>query len=119
MVVASIFVVALKRGMPEVEVRALTFFSLVVAIVGLIFVNRSFSASLLAAFRRPNVALGAVHVTVVAILSLSLLLPFAQGLFSFGPLHVDDLAVTVGAGAVLLVLLEVAKPLWWQTRRRS
>jgi Ca2+-transporting ATPase len=112
--VAAIFVVAIRRGMPEVEVRALTFFSLVVAIVALIFVNRSFGASLLTALRRPNAALVAVLVTVVAVLSLSLLLPFAQGLFSFGPLHVDDLAVTVGAGAVLLVLLEFAKPLWWQ-----
>jgi Ca2+-transporting ATPase len=117
--VAGIFVVALKRGMPEVEVRALTFFSLVVAIVSLIFVNRSFSASLLTAFWRPNAALAAVLVSVVAVLSLSLVWPFAQGLFSFGPLHVDDLALTVGAGAVLLALLEVVKPLWWRTRARS
>ena len=43
--VAAIFVVALDRGMPEDEVRALAFFSLVLAIVGLIFVNRSFSSS--------------------------------------------------------------------------
>src|SRR5579864_6038317 len=117
--VAAIFVVALKRGMPEVEVRALTFFSLVVGIVALIFVNRSFSASLLTAFGRPNAALGAVLVTVVAVLSLSLLWPFAQGLFSFGPLHVDDLAVTVGAGALLLVLLEFAKPVWWRKGLRT
>jgi P-type Ca2+ transporter type 2C len=117
--VAAIFVVALRRGMPEAEVRALTFFSLVVAIVGLILVNRSFSASLLTAFRRRNSALAAVLVTVVAVLSLSLLWPFAEGLFSFGPLHVDDLAVTIGAGAVLLVLLEFAKPFWWRRRLKS
>jgi Ca2+-transporting ATPase len=117
--VAAIFVLSLRRGMPEVEVRALTFFSLVVAIVGLIFVNRSFSASLLTPFRRPNAALAAVLVAVVAVLSLSLLWPFAQELFSFGPLHVDDLAVTLGAGAVLLVLLQLAKPFWWQRRLRT
>jgi len=117
--VAVIFLVALERGMPEAEVRALTFFSLVVAIVALIFVNRSFGASLLAAFGRPNPALAAVIATVTAVLGLSLLWPFAQGLFRFGPLHLDDLAVTVGAGAVVLVLMEVVKPLWWQTRARS
>jgi P-type Ca2+ transporter type 2C len=117
--VAAIFLVALKRGMPEAEVRALTFFSLVVAIVGLIFVNRSFSASLLTALMRPNTALAAVLVSVVAVLSLSLLWPFAQELFSFGPLHVDDLAVTAGGGAVLLVLLEFAKPFWWQRHPRT
>jgi Ca2+-transporting ATPase len=110
--VAIIFLVALRRGMPEAEVRALTFFTLVVAIVSLIFVNRSFSASLITALRRPNPALAAVLLTVTAILSLSLLWPFAQALFRFGPLHVDDLAVTIGAGAVLLLLLEVVKPVW-------
>ena len=55
--VAAIFIVAVRRGMPETEVRALTFFSLVLAIIGLIFVNRSFSASLMTALRRPNPAL--------------------------------------------------------------
>jgi P-type Ca2+ transporter type 2C len=118
-VVAAIFVGALIRGMPEPEVRALAFFSLVVVIVGLIFVNRSFSASLLTAFRRPNAALAAVLLTVIAVLSLSLLLPFVQGLFRFGPLHVDDLAVTLGAGAVLLAVLELVKPLWWQPHAQS
>jgi Ca2+-transporting ATPase len=118
-VVAVIFVVALRRGMPELEVRALTFFSLVVAIVSLIFVNRSFSASLMTALRRPNPALAAVLLTVIAVLTLSLLWPLAQRLFRFGPLHVDDLAVTLGAGAVLLVVLEIVKPLWWQKRMRS
>ncbi len=117
--VAVIFLVALRRGMPELEVRALTFFSLVVAIVSLIFVNRSFSASMVTALRRPNPALAAVLLTVIAVLSLSLLWPLAQGLFRFGPLHLDDLAVTVGAGAVLLVVLEVVKPLWWQRRLQS
>ena len=52
--VAAIFVVALRRGMPEEEVRALAFFSLVLTIVSLIFVNRSFSASLITALRRPK-----------------------------------------------------------------
>jgi len=111
--VAIIFLVALRRGMPEPEVRALTFFSLVVAIVSLIFVNRSFSGSLVTALRRPNPALGAVLLAVAAVLSLSLLWPLARALFRFGPLHVDDLAVTIGAGAVLLLLLEVVKPVWW------
>ena len=110
--VAVIFVAALGRGMPEAEVRALTFFSLVVVIVSLIFVNRSFGASLITAFGRPNPALAFVLVTVVIILSLTLVWPVAQGLFRFGPLHLDDLTVTVGAGAAVLIFLEVLKPLW-------
>ena len=110
--VAVIFVIASRRGMPEDEVRALTFFSLVLSIVSLIFVNRSFSASLLTALRRPNPALAWVLLTVTTMLGLTLLWPFASSLFRFGPLHVDDLSLTLGAGALVFVALELLKPLW-------
>lgn len=113
--VATIFVVASRRGMPETEVRALAFFSLVMTIVGLIFVNRSFSASLFEALRRPNTSLALVLITVMAILGVTLFWPFASDLFRFGPLHLDDLALTVGAGVIVLVLLEVFKLLWLRT----
>jgi len=108
--VAGIFMLAHARGMPEDEVRALAFFSLVFAIVGLVFVNRSFSASLIVAFRRPNPALTWVLAAVSTILALSLLVPVVAGLLRFGPLHADDLAVTLGVGAAVLVVLEFLKP---------
>jgi Ca2+-transporting ATPase len=117
--VAVIFVVAFHRGMPTDEVRALTFFSLVMAIVGLIFVNRSFSASLITALRRPNQALAWVLLVVAVILAVTLLWPFASDLFRFGPLHLDDLALTIGAGAVVLIALEFLKPLWRTRLQRA
>ena len=110
--VAVIFTVAFWRGMPEEEVRALTFFSLVLTIVSLIFVNRSFSASLVTALRRPNPALVLVLLAVTTMLSLTLLWPFASGLFRFGPLHFDDLMLTLAAGVLVLLFLELLKPLW-------
>jgi Ca2+-transporting ATPase len=110
--VAAIFIVAFRRGMPEEEVRALTFFSLVVTIVSLIFVNRSFSASLVTALRRPNSALALVLLAVATMLCLTLLWPLATGLFRFGPLHLDDLILTFGAGVLVLVFLEIMKFLW-------
>lgn len=110
--VAVIFIVALRRGMPEEEVRALAFFSLILTIVSLIFVNRSFSASLITALCRPNRALALVLVAVVTMLSLTLLWPVASDLFRFGPLHWDDLALTLGAGVLVLVVLELLKLLW-------
>ncbi len=112
LLVAGIFIVAQMRGMPEAEVRALTFVSLVLTIVGLIFVNRSFSTSMVAAFARPNAALAWVLPAVGFMLALTLVWPFASDLFRFGPLHLPDLAVTAGAGLVLLVVLEGLKPLW-------
>ena len=110
--VAAIFLAATQRGMPENEARALAFFSLVMTIVGLIVVNRSFIASIATAILRPNLALVLVLAAVSAILGLTLLWPFASGLFRFGPLHFDDLSLTLGAGVFLLVTLEVIKPVW-------
>jgi Ca2+-transporting ATPase len=110
--VATIFVVASGRGMPAPEVRAFTFASLVVAIVGLIFVNRSFSASIVTALRRPNPALAWVLLAVSTMLGVTLLWTPASGLFRFGRVHLADVAVTVASGLALLVALELAKPFW-------
>ncbi|EHH12723.1 ATPase [Mesorhizobium amorphae] len=110
--VAGIFLFALHWGMPENEIRALTFFSLVLTIVGLIFVNRTFSESLLTALIRPNRSLALVVVVVAAALGGTLVWPLASGLFQFGPLHLDDLAVTFAAGLAVLVCLEILKHFW-------
>ena len=110
-VVAAIFIVAFRRGMPEDEVRALAFFSLVLAIVGLIFVNRSFSASAIVALRRSNPTLALVLAIVAGMLGLTLLWPLASSLFRFGPLHINDLMLVLGAGALVLLFLELLKPL--------
>ena len=108
--VVVIFLAATHRGMPEDEVRALAFFSLVMTIVGLIVVNRSFIASIATAILRPNLTLVLVLTAVSTILGLTLLWPFASGLFRFGPLHFDDLSLTLGAGIFLLMTLEMIKP---------
>jgi P-type Ca2+ transporter type 2C len=51
-----------------------------------------------------------VLIAVTVILALTLLWPFANRLFAFGPLHADDLLLTLGAGGVALVVLEMVKP---------
>jgi Ca2+-transporting ATPase len=109
--VAAVYVAALSWAMPVPEVRALTFFSLIIVIVSLILVNRSFSASLITALRRPNRTLAAVLAAVTVILALTLLWPVASRLFAFGPLHADDLALTLGSGFIALLALELLKPL--------
>src|SRR6185312_6797019 len=56
--------------------------------------------------------LALILLTVTVILSLSLLWPAASALFRFGPLHADDLALTLAAGIVVLIVLETLKHLW-------
>ncbi len=98
--------------LPELQVRSLTFFVLVPCIVGLIIVNRSFSASIITAFRRRNAALRWVMLVVTVMLGVTLALPFAQRMFRFGPLHADALAVTMAAGLATILILEFLKPHW-------
>jgi P-type Ca2+ transporter type 2C len=96
-------------GMPDGEVRALTFFSLVFVIVSLIFVNRSFTSSMVEAFTRPNRILALILIFVTAVLALSLTWPAAAKLFRFGPLHAVDLAITVAVALASLAVLELSK----------
>jgi Ca2+-transporting ATPase len=117
MLVATIYLLALRNGQPANEVRALSFFSLVLAIVSLILVNRSFSSSLVTALRRPNPALLWILLVIGAIMAASLLVPWLSDLFRFGALHQDDLASAFGVGLASLVLLELAKPLWRKSLR--
>ena len=109
---ASMFVFALWRGLPENEARAFAFFSIVLVIVSLILVNRSFSASLIAAMTEANAFLAPTLGIVAAMLSLTLLVPGVRALFRFGPLHGDDLAMTLGSAVLVLLVLDLFKPLW-------
>jgi Ca2+-transporting ATPase len=117
--IAALYVLAFKGGMPEAEVRALAFFALVISIVALIFVNRSISASLFKALLRPNWALALVLPAVATMLAVTLLWPPARALFRFGPLHADDIGLTLGVGLVVLVVLESLKALWRLNRESS
>jgi Ca2+-transporting ATPase len=106
------FVFALKNGMPDDEVRALTFVSLILGIFSLVLVNRSFSSSLKLALARPNPALLSILLGVCAMLGLCLSIPALRDLFRFGVLHPTDLAVTVGSALLIFVALELLKPFW-------
>jgi Ca2+-transporting ATPase len=110
--VGSVYLIGLNRGMPEPELRALAFTALVMTNVGLILVNRSFSSSLWRAISRRNPTLWAVLAVVLPLLLAAVSWGPAEALFRFGPLHLDDLAICLGAALVLLVALEALKHLW-------
>jgi Ca2+-transporting ATPase len=109
---AAVLLAGAARGMPEDELRALLFTSLVLINVGLILINRSFSASPWQAIARPNRFLWALVSFVAVVLAVALSWPPAMALFRFGPLHLDDLAVSLAAGVGVLLVMEALKPLW-------
>ena len=114
----AMFVLATRNGMPDDEVRALTFVALILGIFSLILVNRSFSSSLKLAVVRPNATLLSILLAVIAMLGLCLNVPQLRELFRFGALHFDDLTLTIGSALLLLLALELLKPLW-RVRRQA
>ncbi|MGJ4948428.1 cation-translocating P-type ATPase [Bradyrhizobium sp. HKCCYLS20291] len=116
----GVLLLAHRNGLPDDELRALVFFTLVSVIVSLIFVNRSFSSSLRDALLRPNRMLLLVIAIVIAVLATSLTAAPVAALFKFGPLHADDLALTAGAAIATLIVLELSKfPLRAALTRRA
>jgi P-type Ca2+ transporter type 2C len=108
-VVLAIFGFTLYRGMGANEARALTFTTLVLASIGLIFTNRSWSKSAWATLQSPNPALWWVTSGALAILALVIFLPVLNSLFSFSKLHADDVALCFLIGLVTFALFEIFK----------
>src|SRR5215469_17336695 len=71
---------ALHQNLAEPDARALAFAALIAANLGLVLVDRSLSASVFAAFRRPNAALWWVVVATAAILAGVILFSAGAGI---------------------------------------
>jgi Ca2+-transporting ATPase len=111
-VVAGQYLLALRLGLGEGEVRAHAFVSLVLANLGLVLVNRSFGSALGDAFGRRNPALLAVSAATALLLGGALFWEPARSLLRFEPLHPDGLAVILLFTAGLIVVAELLKRFW-------
>jgi Ca2+-transporting ATPase len=80
---AGVYEAALWAGLPDGEIRALTFVSLVCSIAALIFVNRASTRGFWAGFRRPNRTLFVVLGVLGSIIGLVMALPPARALLDF------------------------------------
>ncbi len=117
-VTGAVFVLAPDYGLSTDQARALTFATLVLGVVALILVDRSLSASIVTAIRRPNRALAVVLPVVAVLLAVSLFWQPARDLFDFSALQPEWLAVPALAAAGLLVTLEILKPIWRRAVRQ-
>jgi len=113
-IVLGVFLISLYREQGEREARALTFTTLIFANLGLIFVNRSWSRTILEGIRAPNKSLWWVISGAILILAIVLYVPYVRDLFRFSLLHPLDLAICFGAGMVSIVWFEGWKI--WQRR---
>jgi len=97
----------------------LTFTTLVIANLGLIFTNRSWSKTVVSTLRNKNNALWIVTAGTILFLGLILLVPFLQSLFMFSQINSMDVLICIIAGALSVVWFEILKLVTQQRRKRQ
>jgi Ca2+-transporting ATPase len=107
-VVLAVYAVALHLGQLEAEARALTFATFLVANLGLIFTNRSWSQGITAASLK-DMTLWGVTVGALLFLALVVYVPLLAHLFRFAPLGPLDVALCFGAGGLSVAWFEIVK----------
>ncbi len=108
-ILLGVFSISMYMGQGEMEARALTFSTLIVANLGLILTNRSWTRIIPDTLRSPNPALCWVIAGAILFLGLVLYTPFLRELFRFSVLHTIDLAISLVAGAVSIIWFELLK----------
>jgi len=118
--VIAVFAVALYRGEPATNARALTFSTLVIANLMLILANRSWTRTIISTLRAPNAALWWVIGGAVVVLALSVYVPLLRSLFRFSVLHLTDIGICLAAGVASLLWFEAWKVARnWTTATRN
>jgi Ca2+-transporting ATPase len=108
-VVLMVFAVAHYSGRVDEEARALTFTTLVLANLALIFTNRSWGRTIPSTLRVPNPALWWVVGGTLAFLGLVLFVPYSRTLLRFSVLHLHDFAICLGAAICSVLWFEIFK----------
>ncbi len=108
-IVTAMYAIALGRGQGEREARALAYTTLIIANLGLIMTNRSWTRTIVETLREPNPALWWVVGGTFFFLGLVLYVPFLRDLFKFAYLHPIDLAVCLVSGVIGIMWFEVLK----------
>jgi Ca2+-transporting ATPase len=116
LIVLAVYLSALWGWLNASDAIALSFTTLVVANLGLIFANRSWTSTIWSTLRTPNAALWWVMGGTTFFLGLALYVPFLRDLFHFSVLHPDDVALCLAGGFVSVLWFEglkMFKQKWW------
>ncbi len=107
--VLAIYFFASYRGLDETVARAMTFTTLVIGNLGLIYINRSQSRLIITTLRERNIALWLITTGVIVGLGLVLYVPFARDLFSFAAPNPLELLLCVAAALISILWFEIVK----------
>jgi len=113
-ITALIYVWVLWHGYGIAEARLMSFTSLVLGNLGLIFTNRSAHQPIWAMLKVPNSALWWVSGGALLLLLLISQVPFLQHLFGFNHISLAELAVCFFAAIFSILISESVKLPWFQ-----
>lgn len=105
----ALYLAGNRAGLPAAELRTVTFFALVAAVLALVLANRSFSTSLVHALLRGNFTFRCVLAFVIAGSAAILAIAPIRRVLEFAPLGWTRLTIVAGVGAALLLAFEVTK----------
>ena len=114
--VVGVYAVALGRGEGELDSRTLAFTTFMVANVGLIFTNRTWSGAGIGPRWSTNKALAWLTAVVPVVLASVIYVPGLRDLFRFAPLRLVDIVICLGAGTLSVAWFELYKVV---SRRRT
>jgi Ca2+-transporting ATPase len=107
--ILSVFGFSFYNDYDETRVRALTFATLVITMLGLVLANRSHTQNLWRALRSPNPALWWVTGGALSSLAAVIYIPQAREIFRFAELEYSELIIPLVAGGGAFLFLEIAK----------
>ena len=108
-IVLGAFVISLYRGQTEMDARAISFTTLVLGNVALIWANRSRTRTIPEMLWARNTPLWAVTAGALALLTIVLYVPSIRDLFQFSTLHPNDIAVCSVLALASITGIEAAK----------
>lgn len=120
-VVLAIYLWALWGWLDASDATSLSFTTLVITNISLIFANRSWTRTIWSTLQVYNAALWWVVGGATVFLALALYVPFLQKLFHFSTLHLNDLGLCLAGGFLSVIWFEALKLFGkkWLTPDRS
>jgi P-type Ca2+ transporter type 2C len=103
------FLISLYRGQGELDARAISFTTLVLGNLALIWANRSRTRTILEMLRAPNAPLWAVTAGALLLLAIVLYVPTFRSLFQFSSLHMEDILICGVLALLSITGIEVGK----------
>lgn len=117
-IVIALYFGGLRAGMPEDQVRAFTFATLVLVNLGLVLTNRSYTRSFIRSFTIRNTALWWILGGAIAALALAIYIPWMQSIFQFRALTWQQALIVLGASALAILWFEILER-WLVPRQKA